>query len=409
MGTQEEALVARFEGRRATLLDAARARRATLPLRLLRQTSHFTTPASDPDRVRKAAAGLGSASRLLDRAGVAPADVAAAIEVPAAVVLDLLRRAPAPPFVLVDAEDATAPDPAVQARARTIAAEALATLAWGDTLVFYRPGGLETDACVRDLVEVLSGVGARGKLGAVDGPLDGIVWPKATHEDEVKLVDELLLALEQAHGVAPRSLRLGLLIESAAALLRLDRIVEVARPRLASLIIGTADLSSDLALPSFRNDHPSLDDARRRIVLAAAAAGVPAIDGMTLEYPVADKRLDAAGNRARILGALAACARDARHGADLGMAGKWVGHPLQLLANEAVRRAAVDPARVEADLAAARAYAAAVAKGEGAVMIGALMVDRAYDRHVRVRLRQALALGAVEPAALVGLSLEEGA
>ena len=34
----------------------------------------------------------------------------------------------------------------------------------------------------------------------------------------------------------------------------------------------------------------------------------PAIDGMTLEYPVADKRLDAAGNRARIKGALAACA-----------------------------------------------------------------------------------------------------
>lgn len=405
----QEALVARFEARRDGLLREARARRASLPLRLLRQTSHFTTPASDAERVRKAAAGLASASHLLERVGVAPADVAAAIEVPPAVVDDLLRRAPAPPFVLVDAEDATAPDPAVQAKARTIAADALATLAWGDTLAFYRPGGLETDACVRDLVEVLGEVGARGRLGAVDRALDGIVWPKATHEDEVKLVDELLLALEQAHGAAPRALRLGLLIESAAALLQLERIVEVARPRLACLIIGTADLSSDLALPGFSNAHPSLDDARRRIVLAAAAAGVPAIDGMTLEYPVADRRLDAAGNRARILGALAACARDARHGAALGMSGKWVGHPLQLLVNEAVRRAAVDPARVEADLAAARAYAAAVAKGEGAVMIGPLMVDRAYDRHVRVRLRQALTLGAVEPAALAGLSLEEGA
>lgn len=400
-----EALVRRFEARRDGLLQAARARRATLPLRLHRQTSHFTTPASDPERVKKAAAGLASAARLLERAALTPDEVARAIEVPLPVVLDLLHRAPAPPFVLVDAEDATAPDPAVQARARTVAADALATLAWGETLVFYRPGGLETAACVRDLVEVLSSVGAQGKLTSVDG----VVWPKATHEDEVKLVDELLLALEQAHGAAPRSLRLGLLIESAAALERLERIVDVARPRLSSLIIGTADLSSDLALPGFSNAHPSLDDARRRIVLAAAAVGVPAIDGMTLEYPVADKRLDAAGNKARITGALAACARDARHGADLGMAGKWVGHPLQLLVNEAVRRAAVDPARVEADLAAARAYAAAVAKGEGAVMIGALMVDRAYDRHVRVRLRQALALGAVEPAALAGLSLDEAA
>jgi citrate lyase beta subunit len=138
------------------------------------------------------------------------------------------------------------------------------------------------------------------------------------------------------------------------------------------------------------------DAARVRLVLAAAAAGVPAIDAMTFEYPVRDPALDAATNRARILSALATCARDARRALSLGLAGKWVGHPLQLLVVEAVTRASVDPASVASDLALVRAYAAAVAKGEGTVMIGAAMADRATDRNARMRLQRAASLGAVE-------------
>ena len=49
--------------------------------------------------------------------------------------------------------------------------------------------------------------------------------------------------------------------------------------------------------------HPLADWARAEIVDVAGAVGVPAIDGMTLDYPVADPALDAAGNRAPLPGA----------------------------------------------------------------------------------------------------------
>lgn len=396
-----DGVLARFEARRRALLNDARARSADLPLRLLRQSSHFTTPASDPERVRKAATGLAPARRLLERQGLSVEEVAGAIEVEPAVVQALVEAGAPPPLVLVDAEDAVAEDPAVAARARTIAADALAGR--GEALAFYRPAGLELDGCVRDLVEVIGGVAARRAGDA--WPLDGVIWPKARHEDEVRFLDELLAELEGAAGIASGTIRVGLLIESGAAVLRLPWLVDAARPRLCSLIIGTADYSSDLGLPRLAHDHPTCDHARRAIVDAAAAAGVPAIDGMTLEYPVADPALDAAANRARILGALAACARDARHGLGLGMQGKWVGHPLQLLVNEAVRRAAIDPAQVKADVASALAYAAAVAAGEGTVMLEGRMVDRAFDRHVRERLRRALATGALDAATAAALRL----
>jgi citrate lyase beta subunit len=114
---------------------------------------------------------------------------------------------------------------------------------------------------------------------------------------------------------------------------------------------------------------------------------------MTFEYPVRDPSLDAAANEKKLLGALRRCYDDARHGLALGMEGKWVGHPLQLLANELAYRDLVSAATVEADVRDARAYLAAVSKGKGAAMIGDRMADRATDRHVRRRLRRARAHG----------------
>lgn len=385
-----------FERDRAALLAAARAREAGLPARWLHQPSHFTVPASDPDRIRKAAGGLAPCRRLLERLGLAPAEVAAALEIEPTLLDEALAGGAPPPVVIVDGEDATALDPAVQARARAAAVEALCEVDWGCTLALYMPSGLELDACARDLVDVVGATLRRG------GRLDGVVWPKARHEDELRLLDRTLAALEPA----PGQVRVVLMVESAAALARLPVLTEALRPRLGALVLGLVDLASDLGLPEARQDHPALDAARVQLVQAAAAVGVPAIDAMTFDYPVRDPALDDAANRARALAALATCARDARRGAALGMAGKWVGHPLQLLVNEVVRRAALGgPARVERDLAEARAYADAVRAGRGAVAWQGRMLDRATDRHVRVRLRAALAYGLVAPEVAAALEL----
>ncbi|MCO5171842.1 MAG: aldolase/citrate lyase family protein [Planctomycetes bacterium] len=379
-----ERILQGFEAERAALLDAARGREAGLPARWLHQPSHYTVPASDPDRIRKAAGGMAPCRRLLDRLGLAPAEVAAAVDVDAALLEDALARGAPPPVVIVDGEDATALDPDVQARARTAAVEALCAVDWGRTLALYMPSGLELAACARDLVDVVGATLRRG------GRLDGVVWPKARHEDELRLLDRALAALEPERG----QVRVVLMVESAAALTRLPALTDALRPRLAALVLGLVDLASDLGLPEARQDHPALDAARVQLVQAAAAVGVPAIDAMTFDYPVRDPSLDDAANRTRALAALATCARDARRGAALGLAGKWVGHPLQLLVNEVVRRAALGgPERLARDVAEARAYAAAVRAGRGAIAREGRMLDRATDRHVRVRLRAALAHG----------------
>lgn len=389
--SRRDELVARFEAARQALVREAQARDPGPPARWLHQSSHFTVPATDGDRIAKAAAGLAPAARLLARLGVTAAQAAQALTVDVAHVEAALARGGPPPVLIVDGEDATALDAEVQARGRASAVEAMGALPRSETLVLYMPSGLDLPACARDLVDVVGAVLARG------GRLDGVVWPKARHEDEVRLLDAWLGDLEDAAGVARRTVRIVLMIESGAALTRLPALVDAARPRLASLVLGLVDLASDLGLPEARQDHPAIDAARVAMVQAAAGAGVPAIDAMTFEYPVRDPALDDAANHARVLGALAACARDARRGAALGLAGKWVGHPLQLLVNEVVRRAAIEPARLAQDVAEARAYADAVRAGRGAVTWSGRMLDRATDRHLRVRLRVALAYGLLDP------------
>jgi citrate lyase beta subunit len=383
-----ESLRARLDARRRAALAAGRAREAGLPPRLLHQTSHLIVPASDGERIAKAAAGLAHAPRLLARLGLGAADVAAAIDVAPALVEEALARGAPPPVLVVDGEDATARDPAVQARARAAAVEALCALGpAAPPVALYMPCGLELEACARDLVDVVAPVLARG------GRLDGLVWPKARHEDDVRFVGDALLELERAAGAPVGAVRVVLMVEAGAAVLRLPRLVEAAGRRLLALVLGLADHAADIGLPAARMDHPVADAARAAMVHAAAAAGVPAIDAMTFEFPVADPALDAAANRARVLGALAACARDARRGAELGLAGKWVGHPLQLLVNEVVRRALLGD--VAALVEEARAYAAAEASGRGAIAWRGRMLDRATDRHVRARLRAARGLGLV--------------
>ena len=73
------------------------------------------------------------------------------------------------------------------------------------------------------------------------------------------------------------------------------------------------------------------------IVNVAGAVNVPAIDNMTLNYPTPLHRGDGLSlaqqqaNKLKVLNALKEAYQDACHGIRLGMSGKWVGHPGQLL------------------------------------------------------------------------------
>jgi citrate lyase beta subunit len=169
-----------------------------------------------------------------------------------------------------------------------------------------------------------------------------------------------------------------------------------------------ADYSADLGLPEIAIDHPLADWVRAEIVNVAGAVGVPSLDGMTLAYPVADPALDASANRERFLERMALCYRDAVRARDLGMTGKWVGHPAQLFATLLAFDAPAEAPALEGAAAALEAYRSAVEdEGRGATMIGGTMADRATDRHARALLRRAVAGGRFDVDRAVALGVIE--
>ena len=89
--------------------------------------------------------------------------------------------------------------------------------------------------------------------------------------------------------------------------------------------------------------------------------------------------------------------QDAVRARDFGMLGKWVGHPAQLFAVLLAFETGFADQALETEAAKLAAYDSAVREGRGATMIAGVMSDRATDRHARVVLRQATALGRFDP------------
>ena len=153
---------------------------------------------------------------MLERLGLTGADLAERLGVPTALVEDRLASSTRAPLVMLDGEDAIAPGDAVADRASAVAAETLAEADWGAggaaTLRFYRPPGFNLETTARDLYTLLWRLRERVPSGPF--PLDGIVFPKVEHPEEVDLLDGILTRAETDLGLDRRSIRVGLLIES---------------------------------------------------------------------------------------------------------------------------------------------------------------------------------------------------
>ncbi len=285
-------------------------------------------------------------------------------------------------LVMLDLEDSIPRgDERALAEGRANVVRALRELDWGPRLRFFRPRGLALDPGFDDLRAVVAGAGAR---------LEGIVYPKVEDPDEVCLLDAALAELERTHGLAAGSIRVELLVESAAAEAEADALARATR-RLVGLIFGAFDYWSSLGMVvPYAFDHPLVDGARAAIVKAAALVGVPAIAEMTLAYPTKDK------SEAERAAALAECRRDAEHARRFGFRGKWTGIPAQTEIALAVF--GLDEAEVRAAVTRVRAFHGAERAGRGAVMIDGRMTDRATDRVDRVMLQAAWQQGLLDDA-----------
>ena len=273
--------------------------------------------------------------------------------------------------VMLDLEDAVAS--AEKAAARATVAAALREGDWRGRPRTFRINALDTPWFVRDLVAVHDLAG---------GQIDLIVLPKASGAGDVNTVSTILTSLEEPG--RQDMVLLDVQIESAAGLAHCEAIA-ASSPRVASLVFGPGDYAASVRMPLAAIGMPDTWDAAypghrwdyalQRILVAARAAGVLAIDG-----PFADFR-DLDGFRRSCLVARA-----------LGYDGKWCIHPAQVsVANEVFSSTPEETAWAEEILAA---NAAAEAEGRGSFALHGQMVDAATLRMAAATLARAARTGA---------------
>ncbi|HZH03688.1 MAG TPA: CoA ester lyase [Myxococcaceae bacterium] len=259
--------------------------------------------------------------------------------------------------VIFDLEDACAVSQKVPARATV--AEALRTLDFGEKVRAFRPNGVKSPFFLKDLTQVLESAGER---------VDAIVLPKVDDAEEVRFVDRLVSMIEQGAGLPVGRIQLEVLIESAKGVLHAEEIAS-ASPRVASLIFGVADYAGDVGAKQFADDDEFslFHYPKSHLVAAARAAGVDAVDNVTVHFRDLER-----------------VARDAQRGARLGFDGKWAIHPSHL---EPIHAAYTPtPEELTRALKILGAYERADReRGEGAIVVDDEMVDAAT---LRVELKR---------------------
>ena len=247
---------------------------------------------------------------------------------------ELMRKAPAAgaDTVVFDLEDAVTP--ARKSEARSAVAGVLTDAAFDP----------DAEVCVRVNADAAT---AADDLDAVlddDPRLDSVMVPKAAAAADIREVAELVAA-------RGADLPLMALCESARGVLAADEIAAV--PAVDAVAFGAEDLAADVGATRTEGGE-EVSHARQRVVLAAAAADVDAIDTVFTDIEATDR-----------------LAEETATAAQLGYDGKMAIHPAQVeVINEAFTPDAEEVEWAEKVLAAREA-----ADDRGVVRVDDEMID----------------------------------
>jgi malyl-CoA/(S)-citramalyl-CoA lyase len=285
----------------------------------------------------------------------------------------MLEKAPnlGADIVMLDLEDAVAPEEKEQARANVI--DALREQDWSGCSVSLRINGLDTHYCYRDIVDVVEQAG---------GHLDSIMIPKASCGADIHLVATLLTQIEDAMRLG-RRIAICVLIETAMGMMNCEEIAQACPERMEAMVFGVADYAASIqshttSIGGTNPDYamladPDGDNERAlhlgdqwhyplsRIAVVCRAYGLRPIDGPFGDFT------DPEGYLA-----------SARRAAVLGYEGKWAIHPAQVeLANQVFTP---NERIVEKTHRIIAAMAEAAAQGKGAVSLDGRLIDAASIR-----------------------------
>jgi citrate lyase subunit beta/citryl-CoA lyase len=256
--------------------------------------------------------------------------------------LEKAKGLPADALIL-DLEDAVAPDAKPEARERVCAA--VRGGGYGKRELAIRANGIGTPWHDDDLEAI-----------AAAGP-DAVVVPKVDSAEEVR---SLVAALE-ANG-APEHTKLWAMLETPQAVLHAEEIAS-ASERLTVLVMGTNDLVKELHAVRVPGRAPILPSLHL-CLLGARAAGKVLLDGVYND--ITDEA-----------GFLAECVQ----GRELGFDGKTLVHPSQVEPCNEVY--APDDAAVELARRTISAFEEAQADGRGVVTLDGRMIENLHVDEAR--------------------------
>jgi citrate lyase subunit beta/citryl-CoA lyase len=198
--------------------------------------------------------------------------------------------------VILDLEDAVAPDAKVAARGQVVAA--VKTGGFGAREVFVRVNGIETPWHADDLA------------AAAHAAPDAILIPKISSSEQLEMIGRRMLDMGTDHRT-----RVWAMIETPFAILNIRDIAEAAKDsetRLAGFVLGTNDLAKETGAHFVAGRAPMLAWLST-CVLAARAYGIAVLDGVYND-----------------LGNVEGFRQECEQGRDLGFDGKTLIHPNQI-------------------------------------------------------------------------------
>jgi citrate lyase subunit beta/citryl-CoA lyase len=255
--------------------------------------------------------------------------------------------------LVLDLEDAVAPDNKPQARAAAVAA--IAEGGFGRREVVIRVNAFGTEWADADLAAV-----------AAAGP-DAILVPKVSTADDVRAYDTAIAA-------APAHTQLWIMAETCALMPRLDEVAALASStRLAAFAMGTNDLAKEMRAQLKPGRAPFLP-ILTQTVCAARAHGLLVFDGVSNEFRDMDL-----------------VRAECEQGLEFGFDGKCLIHPDQVDTCNAV----FTPSAAEVAWAQAVVDAFALPEniGKGAIRVEGKMAELLHLEQARRLLAIAAAIG----------------
>ncbi|HCS71781.1 MAG TPA: CoA ester lyase [Rhodospirillaceae bacterium] len=261
--------------------------------------------------------------------------------------------------LILDMEDAVAPDAKQTARDQITAA--IAEGGYGARELIVRTNGLDGPWGEDDLK-------AAAKMGA-----DAVLLPKV---ESKAMVDQAIAILDAAG--APKDLPIWAMMETPLGMLHAEEIA-FSSPRLQCLVMGTSDLAKDLRAQHTPDRIPFVTSLGL-CILAARAAKIAILDGVHLDLADDD-------------GFMASC----RQGRELGMDGKTLIHPKTIaMANEAFSPSEDEIAWSKRII---EAHAEAEKAGKGVVLVDGKLIENLHVEGAKQMVAMADAITQMEQAA----------